>query len=299
MPNRLLRHDILARAEALGLAVTQIVEGLRVGDHSSPFRGFSAEFVQHREYVPGDDTRHIDWKSYARSDRYSIKQYEQETNLIAHIVLDVSNSMRYGSGSQSKHEYAKLLAASLAYVIVKQGDSVALRFYADDWKAEIPSGSHSAQVRLICEALESTPPGNTTRTGQLLVQLASVIKRRGLIFVLSDGFDQPKGILEGLQQLRYPGHEVVFFQILHADELDFPFTGSLRFSNLEGHDRVLVRPQQIRSRYLEAMSAFRNQLQGSCERMGVSYRLMRTDRDLKVALLEYLMSRRKSIRPMR
>src|SRR3954453_19146129 len=127
-----LQSDVVSRAQALGLKARTIVEGLRVGDHRSPYRGFSVEFVQHREYVPGDDIRHIDWKSYVRSDRYTIKQYEQETNYIAHILLDNSNSMRYGSGDTNKLEYAKLLTASLSYLIVRQRDSVALRVFTDE-----------------------------------------------------------------------------------------------------------------------------------------------------------------------
>src|SRR5438105_15231984 len=137
MPTNYLRSDVLSRAEALGLKARQVVEGLRVGDHKSPYKGFSVEFVQHREYVPGDDIRHIDWKGYGRSERYTIKQYEQETNFICHLLLDASNSMRYGSGLTNKLEYAKLLAASMSYLIIRQRDSVALRIFNAGWAAEL------------------------------------------------------------------------------------------------------------------------------------------------------------------
>src|SRR5215475_8518473 len=139
--NKYLHPEVIARAQVLGVKARSIVEGLRVGDHKSPYRGFSVEFVQHREYVPGDDIRHIDWKGYGRSERYTIKQYEQETNFTAHILLDASNSMRYGSGETNKLEYAKLLAASLAYVVVKQRDSVSLRVFNTAVEAELPPSS--------------------------------------------------------------------------------------------------------------------------------------------------------------
>src|SRR5262245_44123174 len=154
MVSTLLQPDILARAEALGMAARQVVEGLRVGDHKSPYRGFSVEFVQHREYVPGDDIRHIDWKSYGRSERYTIKQYEQETNFIGHLLVDGSNSMRYGDGAQNKLRYAKLLAASLAYMIVKQRDSASLRIFDSKWRAELPASSQMGHATAVCRVLE-------------------------------------------------------------------------------------------------------------------------------------------------
>src|SRR5882757_7088291 len=149
-----LRPSVIARAQALGLKARSVVEGLRVGDHKSPYRGFSVEFVQHREYVPGDDIRHIDWKSYGRSERYTIKQYEQETNFLGHLLFDASNSMRYGEGDQNKLEYAKLLAASLAYTIVKQRDSVSLRIFDDKLRVELPPSGNMAHINAICKTLE-------------------------------------------------------------------------------------------------------------------------------------------------
>src|SRR3954470_20771059 len=153
-----LQLGVLSRAEALGIKARSIVEGLRVGDHKSPFRGFSVEFVQHREYVPGDDIRHIDWKSYGRSERYTIKQYEQETNFICHLLVDGSNSMRYGSGGTNKLEYAKLLAASLSYLIIRQRDSVGLRVFNTKWVAELPTSSSTGHINAITHTLEDLHP---------------------------------------------------------------------------------------------------------------------------------------------
>src|SRR4051812_26384822 len=165
---RLLRPDVIARAEVLGLKARTIVEGLRVGDHKSPFRGFSVEFVQHREYVPGDDIRHIDWKSYGRSERYTIKQYEQETTFIGHLLLDGSRSMLYGEGSRNKLEYAKLLAAVLAYLIIHQRDSCSLSVFDNAWRTQLPVSSQPSHVLTILHALESTQPADKTGIAPLL-----------------------------------------------------------------------------------------------------------------------------------
>src|SRR2546421_5955827 len=173
-----LPADVLARAEALGLKARTIVEGLRVGDHKSPYRGFSVEFVQHREYVPGDDIRHIDWKSYGRSERYLIKQYEQETNFTGHVVLDASRSMVYGRGSEEKLEYAKLLAATLAYLVVHQRDSVGLNVFDDAWRTILPPSTQVGNLQTVFRTLEDLEPRNKTGVGPLLQELAEKVRRR-------------------------------------------------------------------------------------------------------------------------
>ncbi len=168
MASTLLQPDVLSKAEALGMQARHVVEGLRVGDHKSPFRGFSVEFVQHREYVPGDDIKHIDWKSYGRSERYTIKQYEQETNFVGHLLVDGSNSMRYGDGPSNKMQYAKLLAASLAYTVIKQRDSATLRMFDSAWRAELPASSQMGHVTAVCKLLEEAAPAEKTGMGKLL-----------------------------------------------------------------------------------------------------------------------------------
>ena len=192
MPSILLQPDVLTRAEALGLAAQQVVEGLRVGEHKSPYRGFSVEFVQHREYVPGDDIRHIDWKSYGRTERYTIKQYEQETNFIGHFLLDGSNSMRYGDGAENKLAYAKLLTASLAYLIVRQRDSFALRIFDSHYRTILPASSQMGHVQTLCRELEALEPAEKSGMGRLLEEFADQISRRGLVFLISDCFDDPE-----------------------------------------------------------------------------------------------------------
>lgn len=286
-----LEPDVLARAQALGLKARGIVEGLRVGDHKSPYRGFSVEFVQHREYVPGDDPRHIDWKGYGRSERYTIKQYEQETNFIGHILLDASRSMLYGDGTTNKLEYAKLLAASLAYQIIHQRDCASLAVFDSAWRTQLPASSQPGHIQVILKALESTQPQEKTAIGPLVHQLAQQVRRRGLVFLISDCFDDVAGLLGGLQHLRFQGHEVTVFHVLHPDELGFPFEGMTKFDALEESIRVLTRPHLIRPAYLRTLQNYLKEMREGCEANRCDYVLLDTSRPLAEALAEYLARR--------
>ena len=286
-----LLPDVLARAEALGLAARQVVEGLRVGDHKSPFKGFSVEFVQHREYVPGDDTRHIDWKGYGRHERYTIKQYEQETNYIAHLLLDASNSMRYGAGATNKLEFAKLLAATLAYLIVKQRDSVAVKVFAAGWRGELPASSQMGHITAVTATLEDLTPADKTSVGPLLDELADQVSRRGIIMLVTDGFDDVEPMLSGLRHLRYRGHEVILFHVMHRDETDFPLDGNVRFVNLEGADELLTRPHLLRPAYLRVVNKFLDDVRRGCEAGGIDYVPLVTDKPLTGQLGDYLVTR--------
>jgi uncharacterized protein (DUF58 family) len=286
-----LQPTVLSRAEALGIKARSIVEGLRVGDHKSPFRGFSVEFVQHREYVPGDDIRHIDWKSYGRSERYTIKQYEQETNFAAHILLDGSKSMEYGDGATNKLEYAKLLAATLAYVVVKQRDSVALNVFDADWRVELPASSSMANVNTILHTLEEIEPEEKTTIGPLLEQLADRVRRRGLVFLISDAFDEVDNILKGLKHLRFQGHDVTLFHVLHPDEVEFPFTGNVKFDGLELPEEIKTRPHLVRPAYLRVVQDYLTELRAGCDAYRVDYVKMDTSKPLELALSKFLVTR--------
>jgi uncharacterized protein (DUF58 family) len=286
-----LQPDILSRAEALGLKARQVVEGLRVGDHKSPYKGFSVEFVQHREYVPGDDIRHIDWKSYGRSERYTIKQYEQETNFAAHLLLDASRSMLYGDGATNKLEYAKLLAACLTYVIVHQRDAVSLNVFDAGWRSRLPASGQPGHVQTVLHTLESVEPREKTAIAPLLHDLAQQVRRRGLVFLISDCFDDVEPLLDGLQHLRFGGHEVIVFHVLHPDEVDFPFNGMVKFDGMEENLKLLTRPQLIRPAYRRALQKYLEDLQKGCERNRCDYVLMNTGRPLHEALVEYLARR--------
>ena len=292
MPStRTLPADVVARAQALGLKARGVVEGLRIGDHKSPYRGFSVEFVQHREYVPGDDIRHIDWKSYGRSERYTIKQYEQETNFIGHVLVDASRSMLYGEGGANKLEYAKLVAATLAYVIIHQRDSVSLGIFDSAWRFRLPPSSQPGHMQTILQQLESAEPREKTAIAPLLHDLAQQARRRGLVFLISDCFDDVGALLTALQHLRFQGHEVAVFHVLHPDETGFPFEGMTKFDAMEERRIVLTRPHLIRPAYLRAVRAYLQELQTGCQANRCDYVRMETSRPLAPALAEYLARR--------
>jgi uncharacterized protein (DUF58 family) len=283
-----LNADVLARAAALGLKARGIVEGLRIGEHKSPFRGFSVEFVQHREYVPGDDIRHIDWKSYGRSERYTIKQYEQETNFIAHVLLDASRSMLYGEGDSNKLAYGKLLAATLAYLVIHQRDSASLGIFDAGWRLRLPASSQPGHVQTILRALEEIEPRDKGAIGPLLSDLAQQVRRRGLVFLISDCFDDVKGLIRGIQHLRFQGHEVTVFHTLHADEVGFPFQGMTRFLDLEDSFKVLTRPHLIRPAYLRALETYLEELRAGLQACRCDHVLVDTTRPLGPMLTAYL-----------
>ncbi len=263
--------DAIARAEALGLQARAIVEGLRIGDHRSPYRGFSVEFVQHREYVPGDDLRHIDWKVYGRQERYTIKQYQQETNFIGKLIVDVSSSMNYGEEAKNKLAYAKLLAATLSYVIINQGDACSLDLFDSGWRQRIPPSSQPAQIRTILHALEMVEPAAKTSIAPLLDELAEATRRRSLFFLISDCFDEPASLLKALQHLRFRGHEVTVLHVLHPDEVNFPFEGHVRFDGMEEATKYLTRPQLLRSAYRKAFQNYQAELRRGAEAQKVDY----------------------------
>ena len=286
-----LQPDALSRAEALGIAARGIVEGLRIGDHKSPFKGFSVEFVQHREYVPGDDIRHIDWKSYGRSERYTIKQYEQETNFIGHVLLDASNSMRYGEGASNKLEYGKLLAATLAYVIVHQRDTVSLNVFDDGWRARLPASSQPGHINTVLTTLDGIEPRDKGSIGPLLSDLAQQARRRGLVFLVSDCFDDVPALLKGLSHLRFQGHEVTVFHTLHRDETDFQFEGMTRFVGLEESMKLLTRPHLVRPAYLRAVKAYREEFEAGCQAGRIDHVLCDTTKPLGNMLAGWLARR--------
>jgi uncharacterized protein (DUF58 family) len=289
----LLKPDVVARAEALGLKARTLVEGMRVGDHKSPYHGFSVEFIQHREYVPGDDIRHIDWRVYGRNERYAIKQYEQETNFVGHLVVDASRSMLYGEGETNKLEVAKTIAATLAHLIIGQRDSAGLHVFDAGWRTQIPHGSSPGHFQEILRALESTEPKDKTSVGPLLHSLAEKVRRRGLAFLVSDCFDEPAAMLEGLRHLRFMGHEIAVFHVLHPDETEFPFDGMVKFDALEEARHLLTRPRLLRPSYLRALQAYLKEFQEGCEANRVDYVPVDTSKPLSEILTAYLARRLK------
>jgi len=279
------------QAEALGLHARFVVEGFMSGEHKSPFRGFAIEFTQHREYVAGDDLRHLDWKVLGRTDRFYLKQYEQETNYVAHILLDGSESMNYGSGSITKLHYGKMMAACLSYLVLLQRDAVAVSVFDKEVKSHIPRTGNMNSVHNIMSVLARFVADGATNIGAILHQLAGQIKRRGIVIVISDFLDDEDAILEGLQHVRFGGSEVVVFHLMDPFELEFPFKGMVEFEGLEAVgdvEKLLVQPQQIRKSYLDAMEAWKTKIREGCERNNCHYVLINTSQPLHEALTAYL-----------
>ena len=286
--NHLLDPETISRAESLGLNARFIVEGYMAGEHKSPYRGFAIEFAQHREYTHGDDPRHLDWKVLGRTDRYYIKQYEQETNYVANILLDGSESMKYGSGKLTKFQYGKVMAACLSYLILHQRDAAALGLFDSAMRDYSPRSDNLATIHNIMARLAAFEPKAQTSIATVLNDMARQIRRKGLIIVISDFFDDEAKVLEGIQHLRFGGNEVVVFHVMDPWELEFPFTGQIEFEGLENIPKILTRPAEVRKSYLREVEAFRQRLRAGCERNNCHYTLVNTAQPLHEVLSTYL-----------
>lgn len=288
LESRYLDPQTLQRIAGLELEARNAVEGLRVGMHKSRLRGFSTEFAQHRQYVPGDALRHMDWRVYSRTMRYYVKLYEAETNFDANLLLDASRSMRYGSGKVSKLDYAKQMAAALSYLIVQQRDSAGLAVFDGQLRDYLPPRCSGAVVGNIVELLAKAEPEPKTNVAALLHEFAQRIPRRGYVMLFSDLFDDVDGFIKGLAHLRFRGHNVAVFHVLDPHELRFPFSGNWRFMGLELEGELTTQPRRIRDAYLRELNAFILQVRKSCERNGADYVLVDTSRPVDVVLREYL-----------
>ncbi len=288
---RYLDPRILQELGPLELAAREIVEGLRVGSHQSPLRGFSTEFSQHRPYVPGDTLKHIDWRVYARTSRYTLKTFEAETNFSATLLLDASRSMHYRGGGLSKLEYAKFMAASLAHLIVQQRDSVGLAVFDAELRTHIEPRSQPSIVRHIAQALESVEPVPRTDIAGLLHRFAGRLPRRGFVLLFSDLLDTVDEFLRGLGHLRFRGHNVVVFHLLDPDELEFPFRGVHKFQGLENEGELVTQPGRIRAVYLRELRAFTDRIRTACRRGRIDYVLVNTARPVEAVLSEFLLLR--------
>ena len=290
---RYLDPRVLDRIEGLDFKARLIVEGYVSGLHKSPFRGFSVEFAEHREYVPGDDVRFLDWKVFGKSDRLYVKRYEEETNLEAQLVVDVSESMGYGSeeGRHTKLDYARWAAAALAYLITQQQDAVGLVLFDDQVRKSLPTGSNPLHLKNVFAALDGAAPSGRTGVGRALRDVAEVLRRRGLVLLFSDLLDDPHEILEGLKQVRHRGHEMVLFHVLDHDEITFPFERLTRFEGLEETLQVVADPAALRTAYLGEVTAFQKQMRRACQANRIDYVTLDTSESLGVALAAYLAKR--------
>ncbi|MCH2369864.1 MAG: DUF58 domain-containing protein [Pirellulales bacterium] len=289
--NKYIRPEVLSQLTRFKLDPRQLVEGNLAGAHKSPFHGFAVEFASHREYVAGDDLRHLDWKVYFRHERHVIKQYEMETNLNCHLILDVSASMRYGEDDEQKLLYSSQIATTLAYLVVEQSDRVSLTTFDNNTRGYLPPSNNMGQIIRMTESLDQVKSVNKTNIARTLGEVSAKIGRRSIVVVISDFFVEIDDLEDALQRLRYDNHEVVLMHVMHKDELQFDMDGMIRFIVLEDPDQLLTRPHDIRDAYLEALEKFMVDFQTLCDANRCEYVLCDTSRDLGATFAQYLQQR--------
>ena len=282
----------LASFGRLELIARQLVEGLMVGRHRSPFKGSSVEFVEHRDYCPGDEIRHIDWRAYGKTGRYYVKEFEDETNLRAHLLVDVSGSMSYAGRNVSKFQYARMLTAALAWLLLSQRDSVGMVTFDAKIREQVKPSSNRDTFRLITEILERTVPGSDSGMSDVLESILPTIRRRSMLILISDCFEDVEKLCRTLQRCRHDRHEVVIFRIAASEEEEFPFDRPTQFRNLENlDDRLLVDPARLRKEYLRQYNAFAARLKKECGSIGIDCRRLLTSEPLQIGLGHWLAER--------
>ena len=282
---------VVARLGNLELKARTVVEGFLSGLHRSPFKGFSVEFAEYRQYIPGDDLSTIDWKVYARSDRHYVKKFEEETNLNCHVMLDISGSMAYGSRGITKYQYGQCLAASLAYLMNRQRDAAGLAAFDERIVTMLPASSRPGHLNAILVTLDRLELGTETNVSKPLHQLADSLTKRGMVVLISDLLDDPERVIRGLKHFRFRGTDVIVFHLLDPDELAFPFERATRFEDMETQDEVLAVPVVVRDHYIKAIGALIDRYKRELGAAGIDYQLLTTDQPLELALLAYLSTR--------
>ena len=271
-----------------------VVEGFFTGLHKSPYHGFSVEFTEHRQYMPGDEIKHIDWKAYGKTDRFYIKQFEEETNLKSYLIVDASRSMDYASkGNLKKFAYASYVAAALSFLMIEQRDAVGLTLFDEGIRVSLPPRATRSYLKEILKELESAQPAKKTGTSASLNLIAEQIKRRGLVIVLSDLFDKPESVMTALKHFRHKGHEVVVMQILDPLERSFAFDGDAIFKDLETQEELMTQPWHIQKAYQQSMQEFLDFYKRQCRDNNIDYVLLDTSTPFDKALFEYLNKRKR------
>ena len=287
-----LDPSIISKINSLELRARFVVEGFMVGLHKSPYHGFSVEFTEHRPYMQGDSVKDIDWKAYGKTDKFFIKQYEEETNLKSYILLDTSKSMSYASEKNiSKLDYGITLAAGLAYMMNKQQDAVGLTLYSEGIDKYFPPKTSRAYLQEMLKALAVIMPANKTNTANSLNSIAEKIKRRGLVIIISDFFDDVNSILKALKHFRYQKNEVIVFQILDPKEKSFDFGNDAVFKDLESEEEMTTQPYQIQKAYHDAMDVFLGKIKTECLNTKIDYNLIETSMPFDKALYSYIQKR--------
>jgi uncharacterized protein (DUF58 family) len=291
MANRYFDPEGLARVGKMELVARQMVEGFLTGRHRSPYHGFSVEFLDHRVYSPGDELRCLDWKILARTDKYYVKLFQDETNLRAHILVDCSKSMGFTSGKLTKLEYANYLAAALTYLMIHQNDAVGLVTFDTEIRQFLAPKARPTQFRRVLELLEHNAAQGDTDVGTVLHTAAERVRRRGLVIIISDLIDDVEKIANGLQHFRHNHHEVIVFHVLDDAELSFPYDRLTRFKDMEGAGRLVANPKSLRNRYLARMKTFLDGVESACFERGISYNLANTKEPYDAFLAAYLEKR--------
>jgi uncharacterized protein (DUF58 family) len=285
---------IVAKLDNMALRARLVVEGYLIGQHKSPYHGFSVEFAEHRAYGSGDEIRHIDWKLYGKTDRYYVKRYEEETNLRSYILLDTSQSMTYGSGAITKLEYGSYLSAALTYLMLNQKDAMGLVLFDEKIRKFIPPRAAPSHANIIMGALDKIQSANDTQIRPTLDYMAERIKKRGLVILISDLLDDPDQVLMGLNHFRYNKQEMIVFHLLDRQELEFQFGDRTKFRDLETDETITTEPWHIRSAYQELIEMHQRKYRLGCRNQRIDYVPLFTDQPLDLALNEYLNKRQKT-----
>lgn len=295
-----LQPDVVSKLSNMELRARMVVEGFITGMHKSPYHGFSVEFAEHRQYMPGDEIRSLDWKVFGKTDRFYIKQYEEETNLKSYVILDASASMGFASEAErgkekrmTKLQYASYLVASLSYLMVQQRDAVGLTVYDSKIRLTLPPHATKAYLRRILVELENLSPGNATGTADALHQMAERITRRGLIIVVSDLLDDPRKVMTALKHFRHNHHDVLVMQVLDPYERSFAFGNDAVFKDLETAEEMSTQPYHIQRAYQREMRAFLERYKRECRENNIDYVLLDTGMPFDTALFQYLNKRKK------
>jgi uncharacterized protein (DUF58 family) len=287
-PRRFLHPETIARISHLDMRARHVVEGYISGMHKSPFFGHSVEFVQHREYVPGDDIRHLDWKVWSKTDRFFIKQYEAETNLRSTLVVDVSESMQYGRGPLNKYNYGCTIAACLSYLLLRQQDAVGCITFDADVRHVVPPRSQTNHIDAIVKSMHVSRPREKTDPEKILRRVAESVTGRGLIVLVSDLLVDREALFRGLEMLVHRRHDVLVFHVLDDEELTFPFAGTTRFEGMEEMPNLVCDPRSLRDGYIEALEEYLVEVRRGCTKLGIDYRLTRTGDYLDAILSKFL-----------
>jgi uncharacterized protein (DUF58 family) len=290
---RFLDPAVVSKLASMELRARLVVEGFVTGLHRSPYKGFSVEFAEHRQYMPGDPLKHIDWKVYGKTDRFYVKEYEEETNLRGYILLDSSASMAYGDAGVSKLEYSRYLAAALIYLMLKQQDSVGLLVFDEVVAEFIPPRSNPRQLHVLLSELDRTSASSRTDVGMVLHDLARKVRRRGLVILISDLLDDPDKILPGLKHFRHMKHEVIVFHVLDPMEAEFRFDGDATFRDMETGETMTTEPFSIRKDYVEAVDRWMALLRRECAESRIDYVPIKTSTPYDRALFSYLEKRKR------